>query len=110
MIDIDFPRTLEELTVWKLEHAALDDTYFRFLCCERSQIFGNTHIHNQLIDWLHDLYCLRLLSGADIVPVKAFSQPVALDLVACIRVVGVRVMDINRRDHGRIFGAAHDRY
>jgi hypothetical protein len=48
----EFPETLEEITVWKLEHADLLDSYFNMMWNQLGAWFSGDELHKMILEWL----------------------------------------------------------
>jgi hypothetical protein len=89
MIDLDLPRTPEELTVWALEHAAILQHYFSVLVVA-TPAGGVYNVRGQVFEWL--------LSIAPLQGVLTFKYRPGMApkvWIHCVSVVGVPVLMIS---------------
>jgi hypothetical protein len=102
MIDIDLPRTPEELTVWALEHAAIPQNYFSVLVVA-TPAGGVYNVRGQVFDWL--------LSIAPLQGVLTFKHRPGMSprvWIHCVSVVGVPVLMISNDERAQLCVMTHD--
>jgi hypothetical protein len=105
---IELPRTLEEITVWKLEHADLISndnsraSYFNLLFRAHTPELYGPQVQQQLLAWLESIVHLEGIVTLE--PAHRDYSPKWYR----VRVAGIRIFTISHSALDRISGVAHD--
>jgi hypothetical protein len=105
-IEIDFPETLEDILVWKLENSDLTDSYHMDLWGQHGMWFSSMELHTLLKEWLRRIAKLNTIVTYRIKTQLYESLPSRNRYYASV--AGVYVCVLNYQEKDEIFGVTHD--
>jgi hypothetical protein len=105
-IEIDFPETLEDILVWKLENSDLTDSYHMDLWGQHGMWVSSIELHTLVKEWLRRIAKLNTIVTYRIKTQLYESLPSRNRYYASV--AGVYVCVLNYQEKDEIFGVTHD--